>query len=102
MVRGTTPTLVFNLPFNVSVLKTLYITFKYFKDGQSKSLEKTLDDCQVSEKSIAVTFTQAETLDFPISGTMQIQLRAVTTNSTAIASKIYSVSVDRILKEGII
>lgn len=102
MIRGTTPTFTFNLPFETSFIKTLSIVIQNKKIGEKLSIEKGLGDCSVSEKSLSCTLSQEETLSFTYGDEIDIQLRILTTDDTAFASKIYTVSVDRILKDGVI
>ena len=100
MIRGTTPTLTFNLPFAASTIKSLYITFA--DRDNNIVLEKTKADCTLNAKAVTVKLTQAETLDFQSRQAVNIQLRVLNTSGDAMASKIYTVQVDRILKEGVI
>lgn len=101
MIRGTTPTLEFTLPFDTSLIAKMYITIT--QNGVA-TLEKTLSDCKCSGTSVSLTLTQEDTLGLrqqPRSrGEMQIRVR--TTAGEALASDIMSVHVGRILKEGVI
>ena len=102
MIRGTTPTLLFNLPFSASVIKSAEITIKYV-DGLKKVLIiKTLEDCELGETSIATKLTQEETLMFPAPATTLIQLRILTTDGTALATEPYSIKVKKLLTEDVI
>ena len=102
MIRGTTPTLQFNLPFETSIIKSAEITIKYV-DGLKKILiTKTLDDCEIGEKSITTVLTQEETLQFPAPATVFVQLRILTTDDIAIATEIYKVSVKKLLADEVI
>ena len=49
MIRGTTPTHIFEIPFDSSYLKRILIT--YFQDKHIV-LEKTEEDCVLEAKSI--------------------------------------------------
>lgn len=101
MIRGTTPTLEFTLPFDTSLIAEMYVTIA---QGEKTMLEKTLSDCNCSGTSVSLTLTQEDTLGLqqqPHSrGEMQIRVR--TTAGEALASDIMSVYVGRILKEGVI
>ena len=59
IIRGTTPTLTFNLPFEVS---TLEMGFIVIQQGGSTVIEKEFSDCVCSGTSVAAQFTQNETL----------------------------------------
>lgn len=100
MIRGTTPTLTFNLPCAVSLIQSLYITFED-KSGETV-LEKTLADCDTADNSVSVTLTQEETLLFKERTEIRLQVRALTTEGDAVASRIYTMPVKEILKEGVI
>lgn len=97
-MRGTTPTLTFNLPFEASFIKKAYITLKC---GEI-TIEKKLDDCKTEEKSITATLTQEETLQLPKKSRAKVQLRVVTEGEDALKSDIYYVNTGELLKEGVI
>ena len=100
MFRGTTPTHTFSLPFETSLLANLYIT--YTDKSNVTLLEKDLSNCALNGKNVSVTLTQEETLLFTGRQQARLQLRAITTDGTALASKIYTVYVGETLKEGVI
>ena len=101
MIRGTTPTLEFTLPFDTSLIAEMYITIT--QNGMT-AMEKTLSDCKCSGTSVSLTVTQEDTLKLkqkPRSdGEMQIRVRTIA--GEALASNIMDISVGRILKEGVI
>ena len=59
MIRGTTPTLEFTLPFDTSLIAEIYVTMT--QNGKTV-LEKTLSDCNCSGTSVSLTLTQEDTL----------------------------------------
>ena len=103
MIRGTTPTLTFTLPFNVSELSEYYISI-----GQLNGLaidgviEKDQDDCTSSGKVITCVLSQADTLKLHADYPVRIQLRAKTSGGVAMASKMINTTVGAIIKEGVI
>ena len=97
MVRGTTPTLEFIMPINTNLIEVGYITFH---QGRDVVLEKTLEDCIVSETMISLPLTQAETLKFDHNADVEIQIRVKTTDGKARASQIINTHASRILKDG--
>lgn len=99
MIRGTTPTLRFYLPFSVELLEVVYITMQ--QDGD-KVIEKTLDDCEADENMISFRLTQDETLEFADSRWVEIQVRVRMKSGEALASQIERTTVQRILKDGVI
>ena len=58
MIRGTTPTLEFTLPFDTSLIAEMYVTIA---QGEKTVLEKTLSDCSCSGTSVSLTLTQEDT-----------------------------------------
>ena len=59
MIRGTTPTLEFTMPFDTSLIAELYITIT---QNGATALEKTLSDCNCNDTSASLTLTQEDTL----------------------------------------
>lgn len=57
MIRGTTPTLEFTLPFDTSLIAEMYVTIA---QGEKTVLEKTLSDCNCSGTSVSLTLTQED------------------------------------------
>ena len=99
MFRGTTPTLIFNLPFDPSSLTEVFITF--VQDKEMK-VEKTIQDCDLlsEERAIKCKLTQEETLVLDADKYVQIQIRAKMKDGTAVASDIIETFVAKILKDG--
>ena len=97
MIRGTTPTLQFVLPFDTGLIAEGYITLT--QNGEVK-VEKNKDAFEMDGLNLSVTLTQDETLELDAGVNVEIQLRVRTETGNALASEIYCVSADRILKEG--
>ena len=99
MIRGTTPTLEFTIPFDTSLLAEAWVTF-----AQNKAvvLDKQLSECQCDANKITVKLTQEDTLKLKHNCLTEIQIRARTVDGNAVASEIMTVSPDRILKDGVI
>ena len=97
MIRGTTPTQIFNVPIDLREAK-VYVT--YSQKGQV-ILEKTNEDLEITEFDIRVILTQEDTLKFS-TDVVFIQIRYVTSEGYAAASDIITVPVDGILKQGVI
>lgn len=98
MYRGTTPTFTFQLPIEANTITAASITFR---QAGSVNIEKTLADCTADGKALTVALTEEETLSLR-AGTvtpLEIQLR-VGVGETRMASQIFPVSVERILKDG--
>lgn len=97
MYRGTTPTFNFNLPIEASTITVASVAFR--QPGRDM-IEKTLADCTRSGKTLSCSLTE-ETLGLKALSyaPMEIQLR-VGVGDARMASQIWSVSVERILKDG--
>lgn len=97
MIRGTTPTLTFTLPFNTSIIDVLYITFSQ-KDQEVFTLEKS--DCILSDNVITAKLTQNQTLAFNHNSLVEIQIRVLTNDGDSLASDTIRTGVEKILKDG--
>lgn len=98
MRRGTTPTNVFNLDTDLSDAQALYITYQ--QDSQTK-IEKTKEDVTFDEDNVMyVTLTQEDTLNLEEDKYIKVQIRALFTDGSAIASNIITTTVGSILKDG--
>jgi hypothetical protein len=99
MIRGTTPTLEFTIPFDTSLLAEAWVTFA---QSGTVVLDKQLSECQCDANKITVKLTQEETLQLKCNCLTEIQIRARTVDGNAVASEILTVSPDRILKDWVI
>ena len=99
MIRGTTRTVSFTLPFEADRLAEAWITLS--QQGKVV-LNKELRDCTREGKTISVLLTQDETLLLQEGSSTEIQLRVRTVEGNAMASRIPSVATGRILKDGVI
>lgn len=96
MIRGTTPTLEFVLPFDTSLLAEAFVTFEQ-KD--EVVLDKPLSECKTDGNKLTVELTQQDTLKLD-NGLVRIQIRARTHGGDALASDVILTSVGEILKDG--
>lgn len=99
MIRGTTPTLRFTLPFDTAEVAALYITID---QTHLVTVEKSLADCTLVGSTVSFRLTQEDTLKLVQSVPAQIQVRLKTTDGTAMASNVFETPVEKILKEGAI
>lgn len=99
MIRGTTPTLEFVLPFDVSELATAWVTIAQEGDVV---VDKPLSDCQCEGNKLSLRLTQEDTLKLQGNTIAEIQIRALTVGGDAIASDIIRDLPSRILKDGVI
>lgn len=98
MIRGTTPTLTFSIPFDTSKITDGYITFVQQK---FVVIDKPISDCKLDGNVITITLTQEETLKFQTESDVEIQI-TVKIDDRRISSNIVTMDVDRVLHGGII
>jgi len=96
MIRGTTPTLTFTLPFSTDEIDETYVTFAQHR---MTKVEKTLDDCTLNGNKLSVKLTQKDTLAFESDTKVEIQL-GIKSGQSVMRSKIITVDAERILKNG--
>lgn len=100
MFRGTTPILTFKVPFDTDIITKCYITFA---QNGVVILEKELEDVTLENKRIILPLSQEDTLACNTTNKIvEIQLRVLTNEDKALASKVISVAIDKILKDGVI
>ena len=99
MIRGTTPLLAFEIPFDTNLLADAYVTLS---QSEGIVVEKRLQDCTVDSRRLSVRLTQEETLKLQCDCNTEIQVRAKTKAGEALASDIFVVKTERILKDGVI
>ena len=101
MIRGTTPTLRFKIPYTTEQIQLGYIAFsrkgKVFLDIPFSNERVLLED-----NYIYLTFTQEDTLMFNSRTVYSVQLRILLQDNIAVASNILTIPVDSILKNGVI
>ena len=102
MIRGTTPTLLFNLPFSADLIKSAEITIQYGCETNKDLIIKYLKDCELGERSISTMLTQEETLLLPAPSYAHIQLRIITTDDVVLATEPQAVTVKKLLAEDVI
>lgn len=99
MIRGTTPTLEFTIPFDTGQLAEAYVTLA---QREEVVIDKSLDECTCNGNKLTVKLTQEETLKLRDESLTEIQIRARTLSGDAVASNIIRESTERILKDGVI
>lgn len=99
MIRGTTPTLEFVIPFDTGQLAEAFVSLS---QNEVVIIDKALTECQCNGDKLIVRLTQEETLKLECDIVTEIQIRARTLEGEAIASQIIKVNTERILKDGVI
>ena len=102
MIKGTTPRLHFNLPIDTAIIKAAEIVLQYVDNAKAVTIERTLDDCEVGERSISAVLTQEETLALPAPATARVQLRVLTKDDVVLATLPFAVKVKELLKESVL
>lgn len=95
-IRGTTPTITFNLPFDVSTIQNLEV---YFAQNDERLFMKGYNDCVLSGTTLSVTLKQKDTLKLDAEEKLQVQVRFRFTNGTADATKIIKGKVEELLSD---
>lgn len=85
MIKGTTPTHVFTLPFDMATVKTIQIVYA---QNHIVKLEKGNEDCTFDGNNVSIRLTQEDTLKFDGDGYVNIQVRVLTVGGDALASNI--------------
>jgi hypothetical protein len=96
-IRGTTPTVTFNLPFDVSTIRNCEV---YFAQNDELLVTKAIEDCVLEDRTLSVTLTQSDTLQFDDDAKLEMQIRFVFTNGAVDATQIIKGKIGRILKDG--
>lgn len=102
MIQGTTPTLRFNLPIDVSTIKSAEIVVEYVDANKKVQIVKELKHCTTGANYIEVKLTQKETLQLPAPSTVSVQLRVLTNDGSALATDAQKVCVKTLLKGDVI
>lgn len=99
IVRGTTPTHIFEVDRDLSFASVMFITYR--QNGRNV-VEKSLSDILVESDKLTVELTQEDTLQFKGNDNdiVEIQIRVGFDDGSRIASDIITTTVGRILKEG--
>lgn len=96
-IRGTTPTVTFNLPFNVDMIRNCEV---YFGQNDELLVTKEMSECVLDGTTLAVTLSQSDTLAFDEEEKLQLQIRFVFTDGSVDATNILKGKVGKILKDG--
>ena len=99
--RGTTPKQIFTFDdlTDLASLDTMLIT--YAQRG-TIILEREKDAMTIEEQTVWFRLTQEETLSLQLRAPVEIQVRAIANDGTALASDIFEVPVERILNEEVL
>ena len=99
MIRGTTPTHIFNVDFDTTTIKEVKIS--YYQEGEEILVKRT-EDCTIQNGTIETNLSQEETFLFDNTKFANIQVRILTLGNDALASSIMSVSVKECLDDEVL
>ena len=99
LIRGTTPTHTFKLPFDTAIVQSAAVLYA---QDDVVVLVKEAKDCAMQGNEISVTLTQEDTLLFDCHAKAQIQIRVLTTDGQALASDIRIVRVGKCLSNEVL
>lgn len=98
MIRGTTPTHNFTIPFDVSFIADLRISYAQTKEV----LTKTKEDCTLNDKTITVKLSQEDTFKFDCSKNVKVQVRILTIEKEVVSSEPYIIKVGECLNNEVL
>lgn len=99
MIRGTTPTHVFTVPFDTSIIKTVRVIYK---QNNNQVVCKENDDVEMDGNVVSVKLTQEDTFKFKHGQNVKIQLRVLTQDGEAMSSDIIVDSVQECLDDEVL
>ena len=99
MIRGTTPTHTFTLPFDSSVISKVRILYS---QNDELVFAKSDADATMDTNTISVVLSQQDTLSLDCHRPVDIQLRVLTKGGEALASDIIREKVDRCLDDEVL
>lgn len=99
IVRGTTPTISFGLPFSTDLLDTGFVTVK---QREEVIIEKELSVCECSGNTLTARLAQADTLALEVGTHAKIRLVVKTTGGDRLETKDFVVRVSDTCKDEVI
>lgn len=84
LIRGTTPTHEFEIPYPIEIIKNIRITYA---QNRGVSFTKTKPDCILTEGKAEVSLTQEETYSFEPNKPIMVELRIQLTNNKVLRSE---------------
>jgi hypothetical protein len=99
MFKGTTPTHIFEIPMDTSLIKEVKIT--YSQKDEEKLVKRT-KDCSLGECTISTRLSQEDTFRFTSNTFVTIQIRILTTSGDALACEPIITSVGKCLDDEVL
>lgn len=101
MYRGTTPTHTFTLPDEISPSSIKELRISYAQ-GCKEIFSRNVSTCSFDGQTITIKLTQEETLSFRANIDVQIQLRLLLTDGTALVSEMITRPLNICLNEEVL
>ena len=99
IIRGTTPTIKFGLPFDSGLLETGFVIVK---QNDVTVIEKELSDCECGGKTLSAKLTQEDTLNLSSDLNAEINIVVKTQGGDRLESNTIIQRVKDTSKEGVI
>ena len=99
MIKGTTPTHSFVLPFGTEMIQTIQII--YAQNG-NVILTKGNKDCTFDGNTVSVKLTQEDTFLFVEDACVEVQVRVLTPAGDALASSVMRVHCNECLSKDVL
>lgn len=96
MIRGTTPTHIFSIPFETELIKDVRVIYA---QNSEIVIEKTIKSCRLNDHELIVSLSQDETLKFNHTRPVEIQLKINMVDTSVVASNIMLVDVGKVLSD---
>ena len=94
MRRGTTPTHIFTLPFDASLVTDVRVLYS---QGGKIYIRKCMEDCSLSGNKVTLKLTREETMSLQGNSFLSIQIEVWVNNEEAFVSEIIMTSVSECL-----
>lgn len=101
MIRGTTPTHTFTVDIDPDVIKIKKVKVLYAQADELILCKRT-EDCIINGNVIQTTLTQEDTFKFDCKKTVQIQIRALTTDEQLLSTEVITTIVSKCLDNEVI
>lgn len=99
MIKGTTPTHIFTLPFDTGMIKTIQVAYA---QGGVVMLTKGNADCTFDQNMVSVRLSQEDTFLFAENACVEVQVRVLTMEGEALASGIMRIRCKDILTDEVL
>lgn len=99
MFKGTTPTHMFNVPIDTSIIKEIKITYS---QRDKEVLVKRTEDCTISEGLITTKLSQEDTFRFEGNMIVTIQMRILTLGGDALIAEPIMMAVGKCLDDEVL